>query len=475
MFLTLSPSKQIYFFQDFYPRLGEQHPRLYLQETKPELQLRPLIPSELCVKFSGPEFSRVKRHMTSERTVELSVPSKPCSISPLGEGKDDSDRAVEECGNGGHIILEAGNFNITKKMYWNLTDAQVDLFGTLNFVPDIDYWLDANNTYRVVFIQSQASWFVVSGSNFVIDAHWVGGINGNGQTWWETFTTRPREDGDGRPLALTIFQAYHAVVRNFKIISQPFWCNAVANSFDVVYDGMLCNATNTNPEFFGQNIVPNTDGIDTYRSDNIKLLNWDITCGDDCLAVKGNTSNLLAQNYTCRGGNGIAFGSLGQYVGLDDIVQNVVLQDLHNIRLNSSIQPNMNHGVYFKSWTGTVNGVPPTGGGGAGGFVKNVTVKNFVLNQVSTPISLYQTNGGHSGDTPSFLQFSDLHFENFMGTATSGKLVDIECSSNAHCENITFEEFDVSPPSGDSVSLVCVNVDSESGLSAPCNATGKAN
>ena len=28
-------------------------------------------------------------------------------------------------------------------------------------------------------------------------------------------------------------------------------------------------------------------GIDTYRSDNIKLLNWDVTCGDDCLAFKG--------------------------------------------------------------------------------------------------------------------------------------------------------------------------------------------
>lgn len=34
-------------------------------------------------------------------------------------------------------------------------------------------------------------------------------------------------------------------------------------------------------------LVPNTDGIDTYRSDNISLLNWDITCGDDCLAIKG--------------------------------------------------------------------------------------------------------------------------------------------------------------------------------------------
>lgn len=34
-------------------------------------------------------------------------------------------------------------------------------------------------------------------------------------------------------------------------------------------------------------LVPNTDGIDTYRSDNVALLNWDITCGDDCLAIKG--------------------------------------------------------------------------------------------------------------------------------------------------------------------------------------------
>jgi len=37
------------------------------------------------------------------------------------------------------------------------------------------------------------------------------------------------------------------------------------------------------------------------------------------------------------------------------------------IRLNASIQPNMVSGVYFKTWTGTVNGVPPTGGGGGGG------------------------------------------------------------------------------------------------------------
>lgn len=73
-------------------------------------------------------------------------------------------------------------------------------------------------------------------------------------------------------------------------------------------------------------------GTDTYRSDRISLLNWDVTCGDDCLALKGvsigflnfistyrciqNSTNLMIRNITCRGGNGIAIGSLGQYAGM---------------------------------------------------------------------------------------------------------------------------------------------------------------
>jgi hypothetical protein len=49
------------------------------------------------------------------------------------------------------------------------------------FEPNIQYWLNSNNTYRVIFIQDQASWFVVSGQDFVVDAFNTGGIQGNGQ------------------------------------------------------------------------------------------------------------------------------------------------------------------------------------------------------------------------------------------------------------------------------------------------------
>ena len=114
----------------------------------------------------------------------------------------------------------------------------------------------------------------MTGKNFVVDAHGTGGIDGNGQVtytcsnrltfrkltrflqpWWEYFQNHTREDGDGRPLSLTLYETQNAVVRNFYIQSPPFWCNCVANSDGVVYDGMTCNATNSNPAYFGKKSV----------------------------------------------------------------------------------------------------------------------------------------------------------------------------------------------------------------------------
>ncbi|KJA25253.1 glycoside hydrolase family 28 protein [Hypholoma sublateritium FD-334 SS-4] len=335
-----------------------------------------------------------------------------CELRPLGPGRDDTDQveaAIAKCGHFGTTTFAEGSYNITRKMTWDLVSAKVDLKGYLNFPPDIDFWLNANNTYRVVFIQSQASWFVVTGSDFEVDAHNKGGIQGNGQPWWTYFATHTREDGDGRPISLTLFKVTRGTISNFRIQSPPFWSNAVAESSDVVYNGMFINATNTNPLYAGQNIVPNTDGIDTYRSDRVSLLNWDVTCGDDCIAVKGNSTNIELRNITCRGGNGIAIGSLGQYINMPDYVNNVEMDTLQMIRLDPSVQPNMGTGVYFKSFDGSVNGSPPTAGGGA-------------------------------------------------------NVVDIACSPAAICDDISFENFNVAPPAGEAPRLICQNTANVTGL-----------
>ncbi|KAF8186344.1 pectin lyase fold/virulence factor [Pholiota molesta] len=402
---------------------------------------------------------------------------KTCYLRPLGPGRDDTDQvvaAIAKCGHFGTTTFAPGSYNITRKMTWDLVSSTVNLKGYLNFPPDIDYWLNTNNTYQVVFIQSQSSWFVVTGSDFVIDAHNTGGIQGNGQPWWSYFATHTREDGDGRPIALTVWKAARGIIKNFRIESPPFWSNAVAESTNIIYDGMFVNATNTDPLYVGKNVVPNTDGIDTYRSDHISLLNWDVTCGDDCVAIKGNSTNINLRNIICRGGNGIAIGSLGQYADLPDNVINLEMDTLQMIRLDPSVQPNMVSGVYFKSWDGSVNGAPPTGGGGAKGLVNNVVVRNMKLDRVTAPVHVYQTNGGKSGDLPSQLKFEGLHFINWTGTAVTNKVVDIECSPAVGCSDISFEDFNVTPPAGQGLRLICQNTVDVTGLPAPCNTTGQA-
>jgi galacturan 1,4-alpha-galacturonidase len=151
-----------------------------------------------------------------------------------------------------------------------------------------------------------------------------------------------------------------------------------------------------------------------------------------------------------------------------DFVTDVILENIEMIRINSTLQPNMKNGIYFKTWTGSINGSPPTGGGGAGGKVSNVTTRNIKLFEVDLPLHIYQTNGGHSADIPSKLTFENLQFLNWTGQSTGSKLVDIECSTS--CDVLSFGGFEVTPPANQVPRFVCINATEVTGLPAACSA-----
>jgi galacturan 1,4-alpha-galacturonidase len=48
----------------------------------------------------------------------------------------------------------------------------------------------------------------------------------------------------------------------------------------------------------------------------------------DCVSFKPNSTNMLVQNLHCNGSHGISVGSLGQYKGEVDIVQNVLVYNV---------------------------------------------------------------------------------------------------------------------------------------------------
>lgn len=100
----------------------------------------------------------------------------------------------------------------------------------------------------------------------------------------------------------------------------------------------------------------NTDGANTIYSDNITFNRWNVTNGDDSIAVKANSTNIRITNSDFYTGLGIAFGSIGQYKDAFETIENVTAT---NITCHKTL-----HGAYIKTWTGQQVGYPPNGGGG---------------------------------------------------------------------------------------------------------------
>ena len=94
----------------------------------------------------------------------------------------------------------------------------------------------------------------------------------------------------------------------------------MANSTDVVFDSLDISGYS-----MSKNVAKNTDGWDVYRSSNVVIQNSVVNNGDDCVSFKPNSTEILVQNMHCNGSHGISVGSLGQYVGEVDIVQNVLV------------------------------------------------------------------------------------------------------------------------------------------------------
>ena len=102
---------------------------------------------------------------------------------------------------------------------------------------------------------------------------------------------------------------------------------------------------------------------------------------------------------TCRGGNGIAVGSLGQYLE-DSSVENLAIDDVKIIRYNED----MGNGAYIKTWIGelapqgTGQGSYESGGqprGGGWGNVRNVLLSNFNIAGADQAAAISQNSGNN--------------------------------------------------------------------------------
>ncbi|KAI9037715.1 putative extracellular exo-polygalacturonase [Aspergillus affinis] len=378
--------------------------------------------------------------------------NKTCRVPAHGDGTDDSPailKAIKKCNNGGKVVFdEDKEYTIGTALDLTfLKNIDLEILGKIQFTNDTDYWQE--NSFKHTF-QNSSTFFQIGGED--VNVYGGGTLDGNGQVWYDLFA----EDAlILRPILVGIIGLKGGTIGPLKLRYSPQWYQLVANSSNVLFDGIDISGYSSS-----KHEAKNTDGWDTYRSDNIVIQNSVINNGDDCVSFKPNSTDILVQNLHCNGSHGISVGSLGQYKGEVDIVKNVLV---YNISMY-----NASDMARIKVWPGIDSAMSEDLQGGGGlGAVSNITYNKMYIENVDWAIEVTQCYGQKNltlcNEHPSNLTISDIHFNDFKGT-TSGKrnpyVGTIVCSSPDVCSDIYTSNIDVKSPKGTD-DFVCTNVDTE--------------
>lgn len=142
-----------------------------------------------------------------------------------------------------------------------------DIQGELLFSDDTAYW--EANSFKFVF-QNATSFFKLGGEDVFM--YGGGTLNGNGQTWYDYYASNIYAL---RPVLIGIDGLKDSILSDLVLRYSPQYYNFIANSSNVVYNNINIAGGSSS-----KNPAKNTDGWDTYRSDNIVIQNSVINNGD---------------------------------------------------------------------------------------------------------------------------------------------------------------------------------------------------
>jgi galacturan 1,4-alpha-galacturonidase len=354
--------------------------------------------------------------------------------------------ALHSCNNGGHVVFAEGlKYTIGTALDLTfLEHIDIDIQSYIQFTNDTTYW--QANSFKFIF-QNVTSFFKLGGND--VNIYGGGTIDGNGQVWYDLYAANIYTL---RPVLIGIDGLHNSILSDLVLRYSPEYYHFVANATNVIFDNINIAGHSTSI-----NVAKNTDGWDTYRSSGLVIQNSVINNGDDCVSFKPNSTDILVQNLWCNGSHGISVGSLGQYKGEYDIVQNVYV---FNVSMH-----NTTDGGRIKVWPNTPSAVSgDLQGGGGSGMVKNITYDTMLIDNVDYAIEVDQCYGQSNLtlclEFPSPLTITDVLFKNFNGKTSKKYQPEIgtfACSSATVCNNIVASGINVVSPNGTNLAY-CLNV-----------------
>lgn len=202
-----------------------------------------------------------------------------CTVTP---GSDDDTPSIlsafQECGRDGHIIIEEGDYMVRQVMdTQDLLNVHIDIYGHLEWSGDnIAYWLA--NSFSVEYSSLSTAW-LLGGTNITMLGHGQALFFGNGQIWYDQ--NQDQSNQPGRPISLTLWHASDVWIDGITWRQSQFWNTFIAYSNNVTMTNIDINSTSAS-----QWSTVNTDGTDTWNSQDVVLKNWTVTSGDvSCIAL----------------------------------------------------------------------------------------------------------------------------------------------------------------------------------------------
>ncbi|KAK2651667.1 hypothetical protein Ddye_011523 [Dipteronia dyeriana] len=279
------------------------------------------------------------------------------------------------------------------------TTVYVQLSGTVKAPEDPSAWKD----------HDVAKWLGfegIKGLNIV----GFGQLDGSGQKWWDQ-SCRYRPG-----LKALVFRECKSVnMSNIFLVSSPKTHIHVMSSQYVYFKSLVIRSPETSP---------NTDGIHISDSDNVWVQASTFESGDDCVSIGESTTNIHVGYCNCGPGHGMSIGSLGRTNGKEVHVENITIK---HIQFNQTT-----NGGRIKTWqTGT-------------GQVRNVEFSNLQFTKVKNPLIIdqyYCDVANPCKATKTGVKISNVRYMKAFGTTTTPvAAINLECSENVPCTNITLED-----------------------------------
>ena len=323
-----------------------------------------------------------------------------CDISDYGNSIPDAMDACCALG-GGTVHVPKGTYDDTYPFSYACDNLLLELATDAHIVATTDKSAYDQSTPRFIYADHL--------TNIGLMSKGSGSIDGAGSAWWGESST------SSHPYLVYLYHCTTVTVNQItlqnsaKLTLLPKPCD----------DVLITNVTINNPYTSSSN---NLDCIDP-AGNNIHIKDCTLNCGDDNVAVKGPSSNVLVEDCFFGTGHGASVGSI-----TDSVVTNVTFRNIH--------------------MSGTDNGCRiKTASGYSGGSVSDILFENITMDGVGHPVVIdgsYSSAVGSSFSSSDSAKIFNVAFVDISST-NSVKEVDLQCASSQPCKNITLRNVDLQP------------------------------